>query len=312
MKRRKNWSYCIVLIAMALQTISTLTAQEKTEVKDVNQVTSRGNQPGYTVYIKDATLDNIIKKWGQYMKNEKASDIFKKQEYKVKYEVRNGEYLAQRAILPEISNKYMSTIAIINNAVGGVQLTAFFELDSVFISKQTLGTTYTDTRNYVRNFAVACYKDAVTEELAREEKKLTEMNNKLTSLKDKKVSLEKNIVRCESNISELEAQLRTNQTDQERTSQNLKTLNDSLSRQQVNSPNYAVYSNRLKEENKTQKRLLNENVSFHKKIESNKTSIFEDKEAIKKNVIDQEYQATQIENQQAIVNAVKTKLAGIK
>lgn len=289
-----------------------LKAQEKVEVKDVNQLTSRGSQPGYSVFIKDATLELVTKKWGQFMKNEKAGDIFKSKDDKVKYEVKAGEYCAEKAILREISNKYISTIATITNASGGVQLTAFFELDSTFISKQTLGTTYTDTRNYVRNFAVVCYKEAVNNELVREDKKLKELNDKLMSLKEKKSLLEKNIVHSETDISELESQLRTNNADQERSGQNLKMLNDSLSRMQVNTPNYTVYSNRLKEENKLQKRLLNENASCRKKIENNKISILEDKESIKRNVVDQEYQVKQIESQQALVNTVKIKLANIK
>ncbi|NJK93770.1 MAG: hypothetical protein HC905_01525 [Bacteroidales bacterium] len=160
----------MLLLTIALVIFTGLTAQEKIEVKDVNQPTSRGTQPGYSVFIKDATLENVTKKWGQLMKNEKAGDIFKNKEEKVKYEMKAGEYLAERTIVKDISNKYINTIAIISNTAGGVQLTAFFELDSVFISKQTLGKTYTDTRNFVRNFGVACYKDAVSAELAREEK----------------------------------------------------------------------------------------------------------------------------------------------
>ncbi|NJK93771.1 MAG: hypothetical protein HC905_01530 [Bacteroidales bacterium] len=89
-------------------------------------------------------------------------------------------------------------------------------------------------------------------------------------------------------------------------------ITDSLTSLSINSPNYAVYNNRLKEENKTQKRLLTDNASFHKKIESNKLSIQNDKDAIKKNIIDQEYQTKQIESQQTTVNSVRTKLSNIK
>lgn len=245
------------------------------------------------------------------MKNEKAGDIFKSKDDKVKYELKAGEYWAERAVLREISNKYVTTVATIVNGSGGVQLTAFFMLDSVFISKQTLGSTYTDTKNYVRSFAVACYKEAVTNELAREDKKLEDLNDKLENLKEKKLSLEKNIVRSETNISELELQLRTNLADQERTSKNLKILNDSISMLKVNTAEYTVYDNRLKEESKTHKRLLNDNSSFRKKIESNKKSIFEDQESLKKNQVEQDYQLKLIEDQKAVVNGVKAKLANI-
>ena len=306
--RRKG----VISIIIAFIATGFVLAQEKIEVKDVNNVTSRGNQPGYTVFIKDATLDIVIKKWGQYMKNEKPGDIFKSKDDKVKYEVKAGEYCAERAILPEISNKYISTIATILNSNAGVQFTAYFELDSVFISKQTLGSTYTDTKNYVHKFAVACYKDAVTQELDREDKKLKELKDKLENLKEKKTLLEKDILRSETSISELESQLRTNLSDQEHSASSLKTLNDSLSHLQVNSPEYTVYNNRLKEESKNQKRLLNENASCHKKMESNKKAILEDKESLKKNLIDQDYQTKQIESQQLLVNAVKTKLTNIK
>ena len=302
----------VLLILVVFYSISNLLAQDKIEVKDVSQLTSRGKQTGYSVFIKDATLDNVIKKWGQNMKNEKAADIFKSKDDKVKYEVKAGEYIAERAILPEISNKYITTIANIVNVSGGVQITAFFELDSIFISKQTLGTTYNDTRNYVRKFGIVCYKDAVSNELAREDKKLTDLNDKLESLKSKKIQLEKSIIKSESLISEMESELRTNLSDQERSGQNLKMLNDSLTNQQVNSAAYTVYNNRLKEESKTQKRLLNDNAAIHKKIENSKKDILEYKEALSKNQVDQEFQSKQIENQQIVVNNVKTKLQNIK
>lgn len=308
-KISKVGSFAVVLVFVLAKMVS---AQENLEVKDVKQPTSRGMQTGFSVFIKDATLDIVTKKWAQYMKNEKPGDIFKNKNDKVKYEVKGGEYLAERAVLTEISNKYISTIATILNVNGGVQLTAFFELDSVFISRQTLGSTFTDTKNYVRNFAVACYKDVVALELAREDKKLKDLQDKLESMKERKTLLEKNILRSEANISELESQLRSNLSDQERTNQSLKLLNDSISSMKVNTPEYTVYNNRLKEESKTQKRLLSDNASIHKKIENNKKSIFDDQEALKKNQVDQEYQSKQIENQFGIINQVKTKLANIR
>lgn len=290
---------------------SVISAQENVEVKDVNLPTSKGTQPGFSVFIKEATIDLVSKKWGQYMRNEN-SEVFKSKDYKVKYEFKAGEYLAERAILREISNKYVSTIATIVNTNGGVQFSAFFELDSAFINKQTLGNIYPNTKTYVRNFGVACYRDAVAAELAREEKKQKDMDDKLTSLKEKKTALEKSILNSESNISNLESQLRTNMADQERCNQNIRMLNDSLSHLQVNSPEYAVYNNRLKEENKNQKKLIGDNSSLHKKLENNKKSILEDQESIKKNVADQEFQAKQIEGQKLVVNNVKIKLANIK
>jgi hypothetical protein len=309
---RKINKVVVSAVVFAFVLVSMVAAQENLEVKDVKQPTSKGMQTGFSVFIKDATLDVVTKKWGQYMKNEKAGDIFKSKNDKVKYEIKGGEYLTERAVLTEISNKYISTIATILSVNGGVQLTAFFELDSVFISKQTLGSTYTDTRNYVRSFAVASYKDVVNLELAREDKKLDELQDKLASMKEKKTLLEKNILRSEANISELESQLRANLSDQERTSQSLKLLNDSISAMKVNTPEYTVYNNRLKEESKTQKRLLNDNGSIHKKIENNKKSIIEDQEAIKKNQVDQEYQLKQIESQIAVISNVKTKLGNIR
>jgi hypothetical protein len=309
---RKINKVVVSAVVFAFVLVSMVAAQENLEVKDVKQPTSKGMQTGFSVFIKDATLDVVTKKWGQYMKNEKAGDIFKSKNDKVKYEIKGGEYLTERALLTEISNKYISTIATILSVNGGVQLTAFFELDSVFISKQTLGSTYTDTRNYVRSFAVASYKDVVNLELAREDKKLDELQDKLASMKEKKTLLEKNILRSEANISELESQLRANLSDQERTSQSLKLLNDSISAMKVNTPEYTVYNNRLKEESKTQKRLLNDNGSIHKKIENNKKSIIEDQEAIKKNQVDQEYQLKQIESQIAVISNVKTKLGNIR
>lgn len=122
---KKMHSPFMLLLTIALVIFTGLTAQEKIEVKDVNQPTSRGTQPGYSVFIKDATLENVTKKWGQLMKNEKAGDIFKNKEEKVKYEMKAGEYLAERTIVKDISNKYINTIAIISNTAGGVQLTAF-------------------------------------------------------------------------------------------------------------------------------------------------------------------------------------------
>lgn len=288
-----------------------LSAQEIIEVKDVKQPTSRGVQPGFSVFIKDATLDLVSKKWEQHMRNEN-SEVFKSRDYKVKYEFKAGEYLAERAILTDISNKYISTVATIVNANGGVQFNAFFQLDSVFISRQTLGDIYPNTNKYVRSFAVGCYRDAVAAELAREEKKLKEFDDKLLSLKDKKALLEKSIVRSETSISELESQLRTNMAEQERSNQNFKMLNDSLSHLQINTPEYTVYNNRLKEENKTRKRLSSDNSSYHKKLESNKKSILDDQEAIKRNVIDQDLQLKQIDSQKIVVNNVKIKLAKIK
>ena len=306
---KRNWRIASVIV-MALMCANVL-AQEIVEVKDVKQPTSQGTQPGFSVFIKDATLDIVSRKWGQYMRNDN-SEVFKSKDYKVKFEFKAGEYLAERAILTEISNKYISTIATVVNTSGGVQFTAFFQLDSSFISKQTLGDIYPNTKKYVRKFAVECYRDAVAAELAREEKKLKDLGDKLVSLKDKKLLLEKSIARSVAGVSEMESQLRTNMTDQERSGRNLKMLNDSLAHLSINSPEYAVYNNRLKEENKNQKRLISDNSSFHKKLDNHKKSILEDKEAIKKNVIDQDYQAKQIENQKIVVNNVKMKLVNVK
>jgi hypothetical protein len=301
-----------LLFGLALFLGLAVSAQEKIEVLDVTKQTSRGEQPGFTVTIKGATLEKVNKKWTQSMKNQKIGDIFKSSDEKAKVELKEGEYITKRAKLVEISEKPLNTIATITGTESGVMVTSFFELDSSFISSKSSDNLYLASRNYMHNFGVACYKDLVEEELDRENKKLKDLDDHLDDLKSKKNKLEKSIAKSETEISELESSIRTNLVDQDRSNLKVTALKDTLSQFGKKTPNYEVYSAKLKEASKDLKRLVNDNSSYHKKIENNKIDIQKDQDNIKSNLIEQDYQAKQIETQKGIVNAVKTKLENIK
>jgi hypothetical protein len=301
-----------ILFTLSLFMSMTLSAQEKIEVQDVTKQTSRGEQPGFTLNIKGATLEKVNKKWTQTMKNQKLADLFKSSDEKTKVELKEGEYLTQRAKLTEISEKPMNTIATITGTEGGVMVTGFFELDSVFISSKSTDNLYLAARNYMHNFGVACYKDIAQEELDRENDKLKDLENHLDDLKSKKNKLEKSIAKNETEISELESEIRTNLVDQDRANIKVTALKDTLSQFAKKTPNYEVYSAKLKEASKDLKKLVSENSSCHKKIENNKIDIQKAQDDIKTNLIEQDYQVKQIETQKGIVNAVKTKLENIK
>ncbi len=152
-------------------------------IEDITKAISRGEQPGFRVRIYQAEKKEIDNAWSKVIRNDTKSKV----------ENVNNEFSIIWTNLKDISQKPINVYAIINPYQTYVELNAFFELDSVFITKASNETEYLAARKFVRDFAIEKYREALAAEIKTEEKKLSDLEGDLDKFVKENDNLHKKI-----------------------------------------------------------------------------------------------------------------------
>lgn len=282
-------------------------AQDTIEVKNIQALMSKGNQPCYLVEIPQADLDFVQQNW-----------IKKLQEGgKIKVKEEKSELVLAGVVKNELTKDTVNIYSLLIQKENKIALNVFVEIGSIFFApkedKTDLANDKTDNsiKNYVRSFAVDQYKLAVADELEGEQKVLETMQDDLEKLeKDEEnmtednSSLENDIDKTEREVQDLEAKIDL---------KNQETLSHTASMQIITSEvEMKTAKEKQKQLEKEQKQLeksrsnaKNDISSYESKIEKNNKDIEDGKKL-------QEEKKEEITKQTEVVSQVQTKLDGIK
>jgi predicted nucleic acid-binding Zn-ribbon protein len=282
-------------------------AQEEINVKQITEEMSKGRQPGFAVDIHQADLEIVQRDWIKYIQD----DTREKAE-KVDHEIQ-----IIGAVDDEINHKPFNLYSILINKDTLVKLVAFIEIDSVFFDpkkypeKLVSDKIESGIRNFLHEFAVEQYKDAVGIEIDDEEKILKSMNRELKDLEDEKEKLEKEITSSEQNITSAEDEV--NLLDMEIDSK-LSQIESSRLRisSMTDKETKKVAQKELKDLEKDKKKLDDKKTKMNKEIVGHQSDIKGFEKEIKKNLELQETKADEIKQQEELIKSLEDKLAAIK
>lgn len=270
-------------------------------IKYEKKLMSRGENMAVIVKIPEADIKSVQKGWEKAIKNKTKSKVQKEL---------NETWIAS-TLLTEI---FKDPIAVYGKVIAteeGIDVMAFFEVDSTFISDENDEEKVASVSRFMRRFGVAQYKNAVSEQLKSEEKKLKEYKHRLSKLQKENEKLHKNIKANESNIINRESDIEVNKSDQvingkeaEKYKLEISTARDPEQEKEAKKA--------LKGKEKEKKRLQKKNQEMHKDIARFRAEIEKAKRDIQYNLDQQAMEDDAIKKQIVMVRAVENKLTKIK
>jgi len=192
-----------------------LKAAPKITVSEIFESMSQGQKPGLKVNIPQANPVVIEENWRKYIKI-----------YKGKIRTRHGEIIAKKSVIEAISDKPMNVYTKIEAFSGGVLLKAFFDLDSVYLTKKIDNSAYQVAAKMLEDFAVTESATGMQTELKWEEEKLLQLANDRKALKAKEKDLLQRLEGYKKAMKQAEIELKETRKRQE--------LKNKETQQQVN------------------------------------------------------------------------------
>ena len=271
------------------------------EVRQEKKIMSKGENMAVIVKIPEADIKIVQKGWEKNIKHKTKSKIQKDL---------NETWIAS-TLLTEI---YQEPIAVYGKIIAtqeGVDVVAFFEIDSAFISNENDKDKVTSASRFMHKFGVEQYKSAVTDQLRNEEKKLKELKQRLSKLQKENEKLHKSIKANESNIINKESDIEVNMSDQAIKGKEAEKYK--LDASAVGDPEQEKSAKKaLKSKEKEKKKLQKKNQDMHKDIAKFRAEIEKAKRSIQYNLDQQAIEDEAIKKQIVMVRAVENKLGRIK
>ncbi|MCL1821818.1 MAG: hypothetical protein FWG22_03235 [Prolixibacteraceae bacterium] len=276
----------IVLPAMAQKEL-TVTVSEKHS--------SKGKVPGFEVEIPQTTTKDATNLLEKTLVNSKVVISFKKKPKLVK---EKDEWVMRGVIVDRITTDSLNVFAQVASFADRSLVTLFFETPKGFIGgKEDEAKIIDATKDYVRDYAVIVYRDAVEKELKNEENKLKSFQNDLSRAEKQESSINKQISDLKSNIASAKGLIKENETLIEQNKSAIK-LDESATAKKELEAKISAQKKEITKQNKQASQYEKKISQLEKKIIGGQS----EQKTIK----------THIERQEATVTDVRTKLSGIR
>lgn len=280
-------------------------AQALLPVEEALRPMSKGTNPSFAVEIPKTTLKDVEKEWIKYIR---AGSKEKPVES-------GGEIAMPGAVNKNVAASTFKIYSALLEITDGVRLTAWFSIgnDSVFISREMGNGRDLAAQKYVRDFALARYRDAMKNEVQAEKNKLKKLDSELKDLVKQEEKAVKNINEMQRTIGRTQDAIGTLRGDEQRKSDqiyNQKTVLEGMNNKADQSYKDAekVLKNLEKEKEKAQKQNEKEN----KSIDNLNRDIREERRKIDDLKQDQRLKRGQIEDQKRAVSQAENRLKQIK
>jgi hypothetical protein len=212
----------IIIVAVAAIP-SFLFAQKDIVISETTKNMSLGTQNCYVMLIPKAAVNDVLGDWKKYIKKDSKS----------KPADNNGETSILGAFSKNISPSPINIYATFLETSDGVQISAWFSDGANFISTQSNSDRSVAVQNYLHNFGVQEYKDAVKYQLDQEQKKQKDLEKVFDGfVKDQKKS-ESNIASYNKDIEKLQAKIAEEQQNIQKAQSNQTTSRADADRQKA-------------------------------------------------------------------------------
>lgn len=304
----KSFSHLLFVLLLASNAI----AQTGTDpeipkplvIEDITKAMSKGEQPGFKIDIFEAKKKGVVDALTKTMKEEAKS----------KLELVNNEYHIPGGVIKSISPDTLNVYFIVNEYEDRAELLVFYEKDSVFLTKEKNETEFLSARKFTRDFAVKAYKNAVTERIDLENKKLKELESQLEQLYKGNDKLQKKISEEKQNIDNTKEKIATSELDQERMRGQVQDQKAKVT-QAKSGGNETV----LKEEEKKLKgfegeasKLMKQEDGFHKDVTKSEANIRQYEREITDNESAANLKQEDVTKQKDLINKLQKKLEAIQ
>lgn len=303
----------ILLLALVINTAILAQSQEKItipDVEDTERTLSTGNATGVMVFIPDANIKWVEKEW--------KNTIFNKRYYSKKsgdprptYTIKNGESIAYLTKI-DLYSEPITVYALLARMEGGVRISAFFSLDSVFVTKENNEELYYSTKSLLRNFMIRGITEVKSNELYAEKKELKKQEKIVLKLKKNRERFESKIVQSRLDILNYENRVMTNQNDQSMTSDRISNMKLTVASLDQNTDAYKEFQKRLKAEEKTLKKLVSSQRKLQSRIAARHRTIRSYEDKITRNQSDQERTIKENDEQRIMIRQLEERISEIK
>ncbi len=273
---------------LLLTAVINVMAQMPVEVKVVDRPSSLGVQSAFEVVVPQAKTNDAIDLW---KKTIIPGGLFKKNP---KMEKQKDEWIVNNVVINDITSTPLNVFTQISSFPENIYIRIFLQSDGEFIgSAGSSPQTTMAANNFIRNYAVDLYKQAVEKELKQEQNKLSSLENNQNKLYRQNKSFNNKIEDARRNESELKGEARQNEM--------LKNYQDSIQYINLN-PNDDKAREKLDKEIKSTEKDLNRSQRSQSKYERK----------VNKNLKDQREKADEIEKQKLHVREIEIKLDNIR
>lgn len=302
-----------LLLILVFNTALLAQSQEKItipDVEDTERTISAGNATGIMVFIPDANIKWVEKEW--------KSTIFNKRYYSKKsgdprptYTIKNGESIAYLTKI-DLYSEPLTVYALLAPMEGGVRISAFFSLDSTFVTKENNEELYYSTKSLLRNFMIRGITEVKNNELYAKKKALKAQEKSVLKLKKNRERYESKIVQSRLDILNDENKVMTNQNDQSMTSERISNMKLTASSLERNTDTYKDFQKRLKAEERKLKKLVSAQRKLQSRIAARYRTIRSYEEKITRNQSDQERSIKENDEQRLLIRQMEERITEIK
>lgn len=281
-----------LLFILAMLIVVPAMAQKELTVTVAEKHSSKGKVSGFEVEIPQATTKDAI---SLLEKTLVSKGLFKKTPKLVK---ENDEWIMRGVVVDRIAADSLNVYAQAASFSDRALVTLFFETPKGFVGNaDDEGNIIEAAKDYVRDYAVTVYRDAVEKELKSEESKLKSLQNDLSKAEKQESNNDKQISSLKSEINSAKAKV---------------TETEGLILQNKSAIKLDEANTVTAELEAKNKELQKEADKQSKQIKQSENKIKQLEKKISEGQSEQKSIKAQIDRQQATVDGVKTKLANIK
>lgn len=200
---------CTVIIAL---TAFCAFGQEKVVVEEIKGETSMGERSGFSVLARGINKNAYEKLITKELKDAKVTDIFEKSDKKVKVSKIKHDLIIDNLFVNEISDKVIRIICQVNTVEEGANIYTFYDIDSIPVTRESVdGITYAAVMEHTRQLGVKGYRQAVSEDLKKEEKALKDLQKEKKAKQKEIEKANKDIIKRNKDIQDSEYNIHLNE-----------------------------------------------------------------------------------------------------
>lgn len=178
-----------------------VSAQDEIVVNLQERPSSKGLQPAFEVEVPQAQANDAIQILENTLSPRGFLGIFKKRTRLVQ---EKDEWIMRDIEIKSITSEPLTVYAQVTSFPERIFIRLFFEGRQGFVGSAESAVNTDRANQYVRDYGVSVYRNAVEKELKQEEYILLQLQNDLNKMGRKKSTSDKRISNLRSNIEELE------------------------------------------------------------------------------------------------------------
>lgn len=286
-------------------------------VNEIEENMSQGQQTGFEIFIPEVDLRSVQKALSKWTKSNKGKYVFSR---------KATEIFLDNVELSSVSENSVDMYTTLTQEKDGVMLKTFVDLGGAFISSADHNQAFNAMEVILKDFAREQLASKIGDDVKAEEKHLKKLQSELKQFERANDKFHNDIAKNKDNIRNEELAIKKNEMDQKTKEEQIALQGEILlavreksismgnadpATQKMMKAQVKNEEKALKKFNSQLKKLKSQYRSSIKSIEKSKLLIAQREQDIIKNEADQKTKNQQIELQEKIIDAVKTKKSGI-